>query len=137
MLPWPVKSPNLSPIELIWDIIGRQFHQHPQPALIVPVLTQQLQQAWNSIPRSDIRHLEAPYLLYKEMIIEPSLRLFKCAVGTQFLVVGDKTYQHQNRMVDKYLDIEIIQRMEFPARSPDLNHVQNFGDIPARAIAAS
>lgn len=57
MLPWPARSPDLSPIEHVWDIIGRQLQHHPQPALTVPVLTAQVQQAWNSIPQSDIRNL--------------------------------------------------------------------------------
>ncbi|GFW78734.1 uncharacterized protein TNCV_4261571 [Trichonephila clavipes] len=29
LLPWSVRSPNLSPIELNGDIIGRQLHCHP------------------------------------------------------------------------------------------------------------
>ncbi|GBM13591.1 hypothetical protein AVEN_84136-1 [Araneus ventricosus] len=57
MLPWPARSPDLSPIEHVWDIIGRQLQRHPQPALTVPVLTDQVQQAWNSIPQTDIRYL--------------------------------------------------------------------------------
>ncbi|GBM71248.1 hypothetical protein AVEN_130472-1 [Araneus ventricosus] len=57
MLPWPSRSPDLSPIEHVWDIIGRQFQRHPEPALIVPVLTHQVQQAWKFIPQTDIRHL--------------------------------------------------------------------------------
>ncbi|GBN97222.1 Golgin subfamily A member 5 [Araneus ventricosus] len=47
MLPWPARSPDLSPIEHVWDFIGRQLQHHPQPALTVPVLTDQMQQAWN------------------------------------------------------------------------------------------
>ena len=57
MLPWPARSPDLSPIEHVWDIIGRQIQRHPQPALTVTDLTDQVQQAWNSIPQNDIRHL--------------------------------------------------------------------------------
>ncbi|GBO26386.1 hypothetical protein AVEN_13426-1 [Araneus ventricosus] len=57
MLPWPARSPDLSPIEHVWNIIGRQLQRHPQSALTVPVLTYQMQQAWNSIPQTDIRHL--------------------------------------------------------------------------------
>ncbi|GFV62544.1 uncharacterized protein TNCV_3867251 [Trichonephila clavipes] len=53
MLHWPARSP----IERVWDIIGRQLQHHPQPALTVRALTQQVQQARNSIPQSDIRHL--------------------------------------------------------------------------------
>jgi transposase len=57
MLPWPARSPDLSPIEHVWDIIGRQLQRHPQAALTVPVLIDQVQQAWNSIPQTDIQHL--------------------------------------------------------------------------------
>ncbi|UYV84629.1 hypothetical protein LAZ67_X002892 [Cordylochernes scorpioides] len=31
MLPWPPYSPDLSPIEHVWDIIGRRLHALPQP----------------------------------------------------------------------------------------------------------
>ncbi|GBN21252.1 hypothetical protein AVEN_205900-1 [Araneus ventricosus] len=32
ILPWPAKSPDMSPIEHVWDIIGRQLQHHPLPA---------------------------------------------------------------------------------------------------------
>ncbi|GFW98796.1 uncharacterized protein TNCV_2837571 [Trichonephila clavipes] len=51
------RSTNLPPTENVCDIIGQQLQHHPHPALIITVLTQQVQQAWNSIPHSDIRHL--------------------------------------------------------------------------------
>ncbi|GBN35376.1 hypothetical protein AVEN_242637-1 [Araneus ventricosus] len=54
MLHWPAGSPDLFPIEHVWDIIGRQLQRHPQLALTVPVLTDQVQQAWNSILQTDI-----------------------------------------------------------------------------------
>ncbi|GBN61939.1 Transposable element Tc1 transposase, partial [Araneus ventricosus] len=57
MVPWPTRSPDLSPIEHVWNIIVRQLQRHPQPALTVPVLTDQVQQLWNSISKTDIRHL--------------------------------------------------------------------------------
>ncbi|GFS55965.1 uncharacterized protein TNCV_2564311 [Trichonephila clavipes] len=57
MLPWPARSTDLSPIEHEWNIIERQLQHHPQPVLSVPVLTLQVQHAWNSIPPSDIRCL--------------------------------------------------------------------------------
>ncbi|GBN16305.1 hypothetical protein AVEN_221883-1 [Araneus ventricosus] len=57
MLPWPARSPDLSPIDHAWDIIERQLQRHPQTALTVPVLTDQVQQVWNSIPKTDIQHL--------------------------------------------------------------------------------
>ncbi|GBL99942.1 hypothetical protein AVEN_19431-1 [Araneus ventricosus] len=56
-LPWSARSPDLSPIEHVRDIIGGQLQRHPQPVITVPVLTDQAQQAWNSIPQTGIRHL--------------------------------------------------------------------------------
>ncbi|GBN66272.1 hypothetical protein AVEN_232779-1 [Araneus ventricosus] len=55
MLSWPARSPDISPIEHVRVIIGRQLQRHPQTALTVPVLTDQVQQAWNSIPQTNIR----------------------------------------------------------------------------------
>ncbi|GFW66210.1 uncharacterized protein TNCV_1711091 [Trichonephila clavipes] len=41
MLPRPARSLNLSSVEHARDINGRQLQNHPQPALTVPLLTQQ------------------------------------------------------------------------------------------------
>ncbi|GBM88098.1 hypothetical protein AVEN_190495-1 [Araneus ventricosus] len=57
MLPWSARSPDLSPIEYVWDIIGRQLQRHPQPALTVSKLPDQEQQVWNSIQQTATRHL--------------------------------------------------------------------------------
>ncbi|GBN82670.1 hypothetical protein AVEN_103246-1 [Araneus ventricosus] len=57
ILSWPARSPDPSPIEYVCDIIGGQLQRHTQPALTVPVLTDQMQQAWNSISQTGIRHL--------------------------------------------------------------------------------
>ncbi|GFY00363.1 uncharacterized protein TNCV_1664021 [Trichonephila clavipes] len=57
MLPWSARPPDLSQIEHVWDIIERQLQYHPQAALTVQVLTQHVQNPWNSIPQSGIRHL--------------------------------------------------------------------------------
>ncbi|GFX00780.1 uncharacterized protein TNCV_4577471 [Trichonephila clavipes] len=57
MLPWPVRSPDLSLIGHVWNIMVRQLQHHPQQALTVPVLTQQTQKARRSLPQSDIRYL--------------------------------------------------------------------------------
>ncbi|GFS75087.1 transposable element Tc1 transposase [Trichonephila clavipes] len=57
MLPWPERSIDMSSIEHVRDIIGRKRQHHTQLALTIPVLTQQVQQALNSIPPSDIWQL--------------------------------------------------------------------------------
>lgn len=56
-LPWPAKSPDLNPIEHLWDILGRCVRAlQPQPADL-PQLAAALQQEWRRLPRETIRRL--------------------------------------------------------------------------------
>lgn len=57
MLSWTAILSDLSPIKPIWNIIGQQIQRHPQPAWTVADLTDQVQQAWNSILQKDIWNL--------------------------------------------------------------------------------
>ncbi|KFM60306.1 Transposable element Tc1 transposase, partial [Stegodyphus mimosarum] len=52
-LPWPARSPDLSPIEHVWRIMGRTL----QPARDVDDLTRQLDRIWHDIPQENIRNL--------------------------------------------------------------------------------
>ncbi|UYV69946.1 hypothetical protein LAZ67_7001291 [Cordylochernes scorpioides] len=56
MLPWPPYSPDLSPIEHVWDIIGRRLHALPQPRSEVE-LWQMVEREWRAIPQDAIRTL--------------------------------------------------------------------------------
>ncbi|UYV81368.1 hypothetical protein LAZ67_20000963, partial [Cordylochernes scorpioides] len=56
MLPWPPYSPELSPIEHVWDIIGRRLHALPQP-LSEDELWQMVEREWRAIPQDAIRTL--------------------------------------------------------------------------------
>ncbi|UYV72004.1 hypothetical protein LAZ67_9001533 [Cordylochernes scorpioides] len=56
MLPWPPYSPDLSPIEHVWDIIGRRLHALPQPRS-EDELWQMVEREWRAIPQDDIRTL--------------------------------------------------------------------------------
>lgn len=54
-LPWPARSPDLSPIEHVWDHIGRQLRQPTS----LHNLEIQLQQLWTDMPQDTIRDLYA------------------------------------------------------------------------------
>ncbi|UYV84267.1 hypothetical protein LAZ67_X001708 [Cordylochernes scorpioides] len=54
MLPWPPYSPDLSPIEHVWDIIGRRLHALPQPRS-EDELWQMFEREWRAIPQDAIR----------------------------------------------------------------------------------
>ncbi|UYV64806.1 hypothetical protein LAZ67_3002039 [Cordylochernes scorpioides] len=56
MLPWPPYSPDLSPIEHVWDIIGRRLHALPQPRS-EDELWQMVERDWRAIPQDAIRTL--------------------------------------------------------------------------------
>lgn len=57
ILPWPPKSPDLSPIEHVWDIMGRKIRNLANPPQTLIALRHELQVAWDTIPQEDIDHL--------------------------------------------------------------------------------
>ncbi|UYV75593.1 hypothetical protein LAZ67_13000683 [Cordylochernes scorpioides] len=53
---WPPYSPDLTPIEHVWDIIGRRLHALPQPRS-EDELWQMVEREWRAIPQDAIRTL--------------------------------------------------------------------------------
>ena len=53
-LDWPANSPDLNPIEHIWDEFGRRVYRHNPPQTLVR-RRQRLIQEWNNIPQETIR----------------------------------------------------------------------------------
>ena len=54
---WPARSPDLNPIEHIWDIMSRSIHQLHVAPQTVQELADALVQVWEEIPQETIRHL--------------------------------------------------------------------------------
>ncbi|GFU85870.1 DDE_3 domain-containing protein [Trichonephila clavipes] len=53
ILPWPARSPDLSPIEHVCDALGRQL----QPSRDTGELTAQMQRLWRDLPQGVISDL--------------------------------------------------------------------------------
>ncbi|GFX97860.1 transposable element Tcb1 transposase [Trichonephila clavipes] len=53
VLPWPARAPDLSPIEHVWDALGRQM----QPSRDTGELTAQMQRLWQDLPQGVISDL--------------------------------------------------------------------------------
>ncbi|CDQ97524.1 unnamed protein product, partial [Oncorhynchus mykiss] len=54
---WPTHSPDLNPIEHIWDIMSRSIHQRHVAPQTVQELADALVQVWEEIPQETICHL--------------------------------------------------------------------------------
>ena len=57
VLPWPAFSPDLSPIEHLWDQIGRRVAQRDNPPRTRQQLVNALTEEWNLIPQRNIQTL--------------------------------------------------------------------------------
>ena len=57
VLPWPAYSPDLSPIEHMWDQLGRRLaNRNPKPGNRQQLVAA-LQEEWANIPQDSIRRL--------------------------------------------------------------------------------
>ena len=57
LLPWAARSPDMSPIEHIWDMVGRRLIRQDPPAPTLDALWTHVQIARRNIPQEDIQDL--------------------------------------------------------------------------------
>ncbi|GFX89656.1 transposable element Tcb2 transposase [Trichonephila clavipes] len=73
---------------------------------------------------------------YCNEILLPYVRLFRGATGLQFLFMDDNAPCHRTVAAEQLLESEDIERMDWPARSPNLNPIEHVWDFLGRRLAA-
>ncbi|GFU63130.1 transposable element Tcb1 transposase [Trichonephila clavipes] len=74
--------------------------------------------------------------IYRDVILEQHVRLFRGAMGVEFLFMDDNVRPHRANIVDECLQSEDITRMDWSAYSPDLNPMEHVWDMLNRRISA-
>ncbi|GFW33465.1 transposable element Tcb2 transposase [Trichonephila clavipes] len=72
---------------------------------------------------------------YINEFLLPHVRFSRGAVGDKFVFMDDNATCHRTLAVQDCLDSEGIQRLVWPARSPDLNPIENVLDVLGRQVA--
>ncbi|GFX34590.1 transposable element Tcb2 transposase [Trichonephila clavipes] len=73
---------------------------------------------------------------YCNEILLPYVRLFRGAMGLQFLFMDDNAPCHRTVAAEQLLESEDIERMDWLARSPDLTPIEHVWDFLGRRLAA-
>ncbi|GFX44046.1 transposable element Tcb1 transposase [Trichonephila clavipes] len=74
--------------------------------------------------------------IYRDVILEEHVRLFRFAMGDEFLFMDNNAHPLRENIVDECLQSEDITRIDWPACSPGFNPIEHGWDMLGRRITA-
>ena len=63
-------------------------------------------------------------LRYRDEILQPHVLPYAGAVGNGFILVDDNARPHRHHQVNEFVEENGVERMDWPAKSPDLNPIE-------------
>ncbi|GFX14964.1 transposable element Tcb1 transposase [Trichonephila clavipes] len=136
----PVRLSSDSHRILIWR--ARESRNHPSNIIERDRYGGRGVLVWGGImlgSRTDLHIFDAGSVngtRYCNEILLPYVRLFRGATGLQFLFMDDNAPCHRTVAAEQLLESEDIERMDWPARSPDLNPIEHVWDFLGRRLTA-
>ncbi|KFM59527.1 Transposable element Tcb2 transposase, partial [Stegodyphus mimosarum] len=120
LLPWPACSPDMSPIEHVWDVIGRRLARDPRPVASADELWVRVQTIWNALPQSDIQTLfdsmPQPKMGSKRPLTEKELEYYANLSDSEFGEIfgeaGDDSSDYEPSENSSDSDDEVVSEPE-------------------------
>ena len=77
-MPWPAQSPDLNPIECLWQHLKRKLGEYPEPPKGILQLWERVEQEWEAIPASVCRDLAESMSMMVAAVISAKGGYVKC-----------------------------------------------------------